>query len=68
MLDLVYRNLSEEQSSMARLYRKQKPALLPARVFAFCIGGCRPLVGTPYFSAACTNGGVTSTPVCSAAV
>jgi predicted protein tyrosine phosphatase len=32
MLDVVYRNLSEEQSSMARLYRKQKPALLPARV------------------------------------
>jgi len=33
MLGLIYRNLSEEQPSMARLYRKQKPALSPARVF-----------------------------------
>ncbi len=68
MLGLIYRNLSEEQPTMARLYRKQKTRAVASAGFCFCIGGCRPLVGTPYFNAACTNGGVTSTPVCSAAV
>ncbi|GEM_PF-2948144 len=61
MLGLIYRNLSEEQPTMARLYRKQKTRAVASAGFCFCIG-------TPYFNAACTNGGVTSTPVCSAAV
>ncbi len=58
MLGLVYRNLSEEQPSMARLYRKQKTRAVASA--GFCLD--QP------FNAACTNGGVTSTPVCSAAV
>ena len=68
MLGWVYRNLSEEQPSVGSALQKAENPRCRQRGFFFCMGGCRPLVGTHYFSAACTNGGVTSTPVCSAAV
>ncbi len=58
MLGLIYRNLSEEQPSMGSALQKAKTRAVASA--GFCLD--QP------FSAACTNGGVTSTPVCSAAV
>lgn len=58
MLGWVYRNLSEEQPSIGSALQNEKTRAVASA--GFCLD--QP------FSTACTNGGVTSTPVCSAAV